>query len=146
MFFVVIQGPGSQKKSPHPYDLYKNGCTPWYHHDMDTLSTLLALCDGNPPVTGGFPSQGVIIRISDICLVVRLNKLLSKQSSYWWSETSWRSRDVTLMSIPGPWFLSVFVCVGASLCPIIMIPRLSAYPIVAAKFLYEHITWLGLHR
>ena len=24
---------------------------------METFSTLLALCEGNPPVTGGFPSQ-----------------------------------------------------------------------------------------
>ena len=27
------------------------------HDDMETLSALLALCEGNPPVTGGFPSQ-----------------------------------------------------------------------------------------
>ena len=146
MFFVVIQGPGSQKKIPHPYDLYKNGCTPWYHHDVDTLSALLSLCDGNPPVTGGFPSQGAMMRIFDICLVVLLT-------------SCWANSRVTgdlirlyahVMSLwcpfPGPWFLSMFVCVGASLCPIIMIPRLSAYPIVAPKFLYEHITWLGLHR
>ena len=26
-------------------------------HDMERLSALLALCEGNPPVTGGFPSQ-----------------------------------------------------------------------------------------
>ena len=26
-------------------------------HTMDTLSVSLALCEGNPPVTGGFPSQ-----------------------------------------------------------------------------------------
>ena len=30
---------------------------PWWYHAMETLSTLLALCEGNPPVTGGFPSQ-----------------------------------------------------------------------------------------
>ena len=29
----------------------------WWHHDMVMLSSLLALCEGNPPVTGGFPSQ-----------------------------------------------------------------------------------------
>ena len=29
----------------------------WWHHDMETLSTLLALCGGNLLVTGGFPSQ-----------------------------------------------------------------------------------------
>ena len=26
-------------------------------HDMETLPALLALCEGNPPMTGGFPSQ-----------------------------------------------------------------------------------------
>ena len=29
----------------------------WWRHGMETLSALLALCGGNPPVTGGFPSQ-----------------------------------------------------------------------------------------
>ena len=27
---------------------------PWWRHDMETLSVLLALCDGNPPTTAGF--------------------------------------------------------------------------------------------
>ena len=29
----------------------------WCRHDLETLVALLALCEGNPPVTGGFPSQ-----------------------------------------------------------------------------------------
>ena len=29
----------------------------WWRHQMEMVSTLLALCEGNPPVTGGFPSQ-----------------------------------------------------------------------------------------
>ena len=29
----------------------------WWHHDMVTFYTLLALCEGNPPVTSGFHSQ-----------------------------------------------------------------------------------------
>ena len=29
----------------------------WWRHDKETLSALQALCEGNPPVTGGFPSQ-----------------------------------------------------------------------------------------
>ena len=29
----------------------------WLRHDMETLSTLLVLCEGNPPSTGGFSSQ-----------------------------------------------------------------------------------------
>ena len=29
----------------------------WWGHGMRSFSALLALCEGNPPVTGGFPSQ-----------------------------------------------------------------------------------------
>ena len=29
----------------------------WWRHQMEIFSALLALCEGNPPVTGGFPSQ-----------------------------------------------------------------------------------------
>ena len=29
----------------------------WWHHQMETFSALLVLCEGNPPVTGGFPSK-----------------------------------------------------------------------------------------
>ena len=29
----------------------------WWSYDMDMLSALLALCEGNPPITGGFPSH-----------------------------------------------------------------------------------------
>ena len=27
---------------------------PWWCHDIETLSTLLTFCEGNPPVTSGF--------------------------------------------------------------------------------------------
>ena len=29
----------------------------WWHNQMETFFMLLALCEGNPPVNGGFPSQ-----------------------------------------------------------------------------------------
>ena len=29
----------------------------WWRHDVETLVALLALCEGNPSATGGFPSQ-----------------------------------------------------------------------------------------
>ena len=35
---------------------------PWWRHQMETFSDLLALCDGNPPVTGGFSSQRPVTR------------------------------------------------------------------------------------
>ena len=33
------------------------GCQPWCCYDIGTSSTLLALCEGNPLVTSGFPTQ-----------------------------------------------------------------------------------------
>ena len=40
-----------------------NGCcqASWWRHDMEILSSLLALCEENPLVTGGLPSQIAII-------------------------------------------------------------------------------------
>ena len=29
----------------------------WWRHDMETPPVLLAICEGNPSVTDGFPSQ-----------------------------------------------------------------------------------------
>ena len=29
----------------------------WWRRDLDSFSALPALCEGNPPVTGGFPLQ-----------------------------------------------------------------------------------------
>ena len=44
------------------------------------IFALLALCEGNPPLTGGFPSQGPVTRSFDM----RLNKRLNKQSRHRW--------------------------------------------------------------
>ena len=33
----------------------------WWRNAMETLSALLDLCEGNPPVTGGFPSQRALM-------------------------------------------------------------------------------------
>ena len=51
------------------------------------FSTLLALCEGNPPVTGGFPSQRPVMQSFDVFFDLRLNKRLSKQSRRRWFET-----------------------------------------------------------
>ena len=40
----------------------------------------MALCEGNPPVTGGFPSQAPVTRSVDVFFDLRLNKQMSKQS------------------------------------------------------------------
>ena len=53
----------------------------WWHHEMETFSALLALCEGKPPVTGWFPPQRSVTRSFDVCFDLRLNKRLSKQST-----------------------------------------------------------------
>ena len=40
-------------------------CT-WWRHQMETFSTLLALCEGNSPVTGEFPSRRPVTRSFDV--------------------------------------------------------------------------------
>ena len=54
---------------------------------METFSALLALCVGNSPVTGEFPTQRPVTRSFDVIFDLRLNKLLSKQSRSWWFDT-----------------------------------------------------------
>ena len=58
----------------------------WWRHQMETFSMLLALCAGNSPVTGEFPSKRPVMRSFDVFFDLRLNKPLSKQSLGWWFE------------------------------------------------------------
>ena len=64
------------------------GRCPWWHHDMETLSVLLALCAGNPPVTAvrdfGF-------------LCCQDEQLLNKQSICRWFATPWCSCNIDVM-------------------------------------------------
>ena len=63
----------------------------WWCHQMETFSTLLALCEGNPPVTGGFPSQRPVTQSFDVFFDLCRNKRLSKQLRHWWFEKSLHS-------------------------------------------------------
>ena len=69
----------------------QNKASTWWRHQMETFSALLALCEGNPPVTGGFPTQGPVTRSFGVFYDLRPNKRLSKQSRRRWFETSSRS-------------------------------------------------------
>ena len=69
----------------------------WWRHQMETFSALLALCAGNSPVNGEFPSQRPVTRSFDIFFDLRLNKRSSKQARGWWFETPSRLYDVTVM-------------------------------------------------
>ena len=59
----------------------------WWRHQIETFSALLALYEGNSPVTGEFPSQMTVTRSFDIFFDRRLNKRLNKHSRRWWFET-----------------------------------------------------------
>ena len=52
----------------------------WWRHQIETFSALLALCAGNSPVAGEFPTQRSVKWSFDVFFDLRLNKLLSKQS------------------------------------------------------------------
>ena len=63
-------------------------CPPsWWRHQIKNFYALLALCAGNSPVTGEFPTQRPVTRSFDVFFDLRLNKRLSKQSWGWWFET-----------------------------------------------------------
>ena len=62
----------------------------WWRHQMETFSALLAICAGNSPVLGEFPTQRPVTRSFDVFFDLRLNKWFSKQPWGWWFETlSW---------------------------------------------------------
>ena len=48
--------------------------TPWWRHQMETFSALLAICAGNSPVTGEFPAQRPVTRSFDVFFHLCLDK------------------------------------------------------------------------
>ena len=60
---------------------------PWWRHQMEIFSELLAFCAGNSPITGEFPSQRPVTQSFDVFFHLRLNKRLIKQSRRRWFET-----------------------------------------------------------
>ena len=49
---------------------------------METFSALLALCEGNPSVTAGFPSQRPVARSFDLFLDLRMKKTVEQNNPY----------------------------------------------------------------
>ena len=78
----------------------------WWRHQMETFSALLAICAGNSPVPGEFPTQRPVTRSFDVFFDLRLDKRLSKQSWGWWFETLscplWRHCNVEWMKETSP--------------------------------------------
>ena len=86
--------------------IFSSGLLHW-HWDKPTtmmssninISALLALCAGNSPVTGVFPSQRPVARRVDVFFDLRLNKRLSEHSRGWWFETPQRRCDVIVIQL-----------------------------------------------
>ena len=85
----------------------------WWRHQMETFSALLALCVGNSPVTGEYPSRRPVTRSFDVFFDLCLNKRWSKQSWGWWfeapSRSLWRHRNVYgwidhMIQLTKPWY------------------------------------------
>ena len=76
----------------------------WWLHQMETFSALLALCEGNSPVTSEFPSQRPGTRSFDVFLDLRLNERLSRQSRRRCSRRHRAHYDVTVIGNEKGWF------------------------------------------
>ena len=76
---------------------------PWWRHQMETFSALLAICAGNSPVSGELPAQRTVTRSFDVFFDVRLIKRLSEHSRGWWFETLshplWRHSNAVLVAL-----------------------------------------------
>ena len=89
--------PNSAQSFTRLFDMYstyeeeQNCMTTWWRHQMESFSALPALCVGNSPVTGEFPTQRPVTRNVDVFFDLCLNKRLSKHSWGWWFETPSRS-------------------------------------------------------
>ena len=64
---------------------------PWWRHQNGNIFRVMAICAGNSPVPGEFPTQRPVTRSFDVFFDLRPNKRLSKQSWGWWFETPSRS-------------------------------------------------------
>ena len=47
--------------------------SPWWRHEMEPFSALLAICARNSPATGEFPAQRPVTRSFDVFFDLRLN-------------------------------------------------------------------------
>ena len=100
----------------------------WRHHQMETFSALLAICAGNSPVPGEYPTQRPVTQSFDFFFDLCPNKWLSKQSRVWWFEMPshplWRHcygsmRSLVLMQYYNSLFILQMKCHVKSICTMI---------------------------
>ena len=91
----------------------------WWRHRMETFSASLARCEGNPQVTGEFPSQRPLTRNFDVFFDLRLNKRPRIQLRRLWFETParslWRHCNEPI-PLGGIWLLSLTMIVSHDYC------------------------------
>ena len=73
----ILKSPVGKKIA---WQLLHSSSIPWWRHQMETFSALLAICAGNSPVSGEFPAQRPVTQsfdvFFDLCLIKRLSKTL----------------------------------------------------------------------
>ena len=91
---------------------HRSVSNPWWRHQMEISSALLAICAGNSPVPGEFHTQRLVTRSFDVFFDLRPNKRLSKHSWGWWFETPshplWRHRNFYIH----PWEVLIGIFLG----------------------------------
>ena len=83
---TVVMAPIANIAGIHTCTACPLQCT-WWRHQIETFSALLAICAGNSPVTGEFPTQRPVTRSFDVFFDQHPNERLSKQWWGWWFET-----------------------------------------------------------
>ena len=62
---------------------WRDGSVTWWRHQMDTFSVLLAICAGNLPVAGEFPSQRTSnaenVSFDDVIMPIQFWKIYQSQ-------------------------------------------------------------------
>ena len=69
-FSFKVSQPGCIFIKTHQFDPWvkdhQQALLSWWRHQMETFSSLLAICAGNSPVTGEFPAQRPVTRSFDV--------------------------------------------------------------------------------
>ena len=55
----------------------------WWRHQIETFSALLALCKGNSPATGEYPSQRLVTQSFDVFFDLHLNQHINSWANNW---------------------------------------------------------------
>ena len=104
----------------------------WRHHQMETFSTLLALCAGTSSVTCEFHTQRPVMLSFDVFLDLRLNK----HSWGWWFETSSGSLWHHCYVMEIPWWPVNFSHKGA-----VIWKAFTCHDIIMNVFVKQPIRW-----